>query len=158
LVGARGAIELCLFVLLQLSRLRPRVCTRFYRLRCPKHIALEKKWCVGPKKSKLLPILLEWSRSSLQPSCALLLSSASSSSLLPVMKSLNRMIAILEVEAGMVESHVNKLGQMANVIKDEEHRRELLRLADEEETRAQNIRHQICLLQVHLVDDSPKVA
>ena len=74
------------------------------------------------------------------------------------MKSLNQMIAILEVEAGMIESHVEKLAKMVTGSRDEEHRRELLRLAEEEGTRAQMLRHQVCLLQDHLNADSSHVA
>jgi hypothetical protein len=75
-----------------------------------------------------------------------------------VVKALNQMVAILEVEAGMIESHVNKLAKMATLIQNEEHRRELLQLAEEEGTRAQKIRHQVLLLRDHLVEDSPLVA
>jgi hypothetical protein len=74
------------------------------------------------------------------------------------MKSLEKMIAILEVEAKMIELHVNKLAKMATLTGDEEHRRELLELAAEEGTRAQKIRHQVCLLRDHSDQDRPEVA
>jgi hypothetical protein len=86
---------------------------------------------------------------------ALLFWSACNSNLIFVMKSLNQLIAILEVEAAMIESHVGKLATMATVTGDEEHRLELLRLADEEATEAQQIRHQVCLLRDHLDEGSP---
>jgi hypothetical protein len=63
------------------------------------------------------------------------------------MKSLSQLIATLEVEAGMIESHVSKLATMATVIRDEEQRLELLRLAQEEAREAQEIRNQVCLLR-----------
>ena len=74
------------------------------------------------------------------------------------MKSLNKTIAILEVEAKMIELHVNKLAKVANETPDEEHRRELLELAAEEGKRAQKIRHQVCLLRDHSDQDRPQVA
>jgi predicted outer membrane protein len=71
------------------------------------------------------------------------------------MKSLNQIIAVLEVEAGMIESHVKKLAKLSTGIRDEEHRRELQQLAEEEETRAQKIRHHVLLLRDHLDERHP---
>ena len=63
---------------------------------------------------------------------------------------LERVIAALEVEAAMIESHAQRLLVMVPSLAGDEQRREMLQLAKEETERAEAIKRQICLLQDHL--------
>ncbi len=74
------------------------------------------------------------------------------------MQSLEHVIAILKVEASMIESHADKLVRMASVVTDLEQQHQLLQLAEEEKARAETIRHQIRLLQDHLGEEDSDVA
>jgi hypothetical protein len=71
---------------------------------------------------------------------------------------IERMIATLEVEAKMIESHSERLVSRASELTDLELHRELLELADEESIQAGMIRHQIRLLQDHLAEEQSDVA
>jgi len=63
---------------------------------------------------------------------------------------LERVIAALEVEAAMIESHVQRLLEMVPSLAGNEQRHEMLELAQEEAERAEAIKRQIRLLQDHL--------
>ena len=63
---------------------------------------------------------------------------------------LERVIATLEVEAAMIESHAQRLLEMVPSLAGNEQRHEMLELAQEETERAEAIRRQILLLQDHL--------
>ncbi len=63
---------------------------------------------------------------------------------------LERVIAALEVEATMIESHANKLSKIAPHLADPEQHREIMVLAKEEADRAEAIRRQIRLLRDHV--------
>ena len=63
---------------------------------------------------------------------------------------LERVIATLEVEAAMIESHAQRLLEMVPSLAGNEQRHEMLELAKEETERAEAIRRQILLLQDHL--------
>ncbi len=63
---------------------------------------------------------------------------------------LERVIAALEVEAAMMESHAQRLLEMVPSLASDEQRHEMLRLAKEETDRAEAIKRQIRLLQDHL--------
>lgn len=69
------------------------------------------------------------------------------------MEKLERMLAALEVEAAMAESHGEKLLFTASSVEDPERQRELLQLAAEEKRSAEVIRLQIRLLRDHLGED-----
>jgi hypothetical protein len=74
------------------------------------------------------------------------------------MQPVQRMIATLEIEASMIESHAEKLVSVASVTTDDEQKRELLQLSNEETLRADTIRRQIRLLQDHLGGADSRVA
>ena len=63
---------------------------------------------------------------------------------------LERVIAALEVEAAMIESHAQRLLAMVPSLAGDEQRQEMLQLAKEETDRAAAIKRQIRLLQDHL--------
>ena len=63
---------------------------------------------------------------------------------------LERVIATLEVEAAMMESHAKKLSNIAPHLADPEQHREMMALAREEADRAEAIRRQIRLLRDHV--------
>ena len=63
---------------------------------------------------------------------------------------LERVIATLEVEAAMIESHAQRLLEMVPSLAGNEQRHEMLELAQEETERAEAIKRQIRLLQDHL--------
>ena len=63
---------------------------------------------------------------------------------------IERVIAALEVEAAMMESHAQRLLEMVPSLAGDEQRHEMLRLAKEETDRAEAIKRQIRLLQDHL--------
>jgi hypothetical protein len=63
---------------------------------------------------------------------------------------LERVIAALEVEAAMIESHAKRLSNIAPHLADPEQHREIVALAQEEADRAEAIRRQIRLLQDHV--------
>ena len=63
---------------------------------------------------------------------------------------LERVIATLEVEAAMIESHAERLLEMVPSLAGDEQRHEMLQLAQEETERAEAIKRQIRLLQDHL--------
>ncbi len=63
---------------------------------------------------------------------------------------LERVIATLEVEAAMIESHARRLLEMVPSLAVDEQRHEMLHLAQEETERAEAIKRQIRLLQDHL--------
>ena len=58
------------------------------------------------------------------------------------MRTLKQVIVTLEIEAGMIESHAEKLVRTASALTDEERKREILQLAEEETARAETIRRQ----------------
>jgi hypothetical protein len=62
----------------------------------------------------------------------------------------DRAIAVLEVEAKMLEAHAEKLSIMARQLADPEHEREIIKLSHEETAEAEGIRRQIRLLKDHL--------
>jgi hypothetical protein len=62
---------------------------------------------------------------------------------------LRRVIAVLEVEAAMIESHAQRLLEMVPSLAGDEQRHEMLQLAKEETDTAEAIRRQIRLLQDH---------
>ena len=68
------------------------------------------------------------------------------------MEALVRMIATLQVEADMIESHAHKLINTASELTDSEEQHNLLLLADEEGERAANIRQQIEALNLRLCE------
>ena len=74
------------------------------------------------------------------------------------MNSLARMIATLQIEASMIESHATKLLSLAGGSPDQHSRSELLGLAEEESAKAEMIRHQARLLQGHLDEDTSLAA
>ena len=59
-------------------------------------------------------------------------------------------IAVLEVEAKMLEVHAEKLSIMARQLADPEHQREIMKLSHEETENAEGIRRQIRLLRDNL--------
>ncbi len=59
-------------------------------------------------------------------------------------------IAVLEVEAKMLEAHAEKLSIMASQLADPEQQREILNLSHEETENAAGIRRQIRLLKDNL--------
>jgi hypothetical protein len=59
-------------------------------------------------------------------------------------------IAVLKVEAKMLEAHAEKLSIMARHLADPEHQREIIKLSHEETEKAEGIRRQIHLLKDHL--------
>lgn len=61
-----------------------------------------------------------------------------------------RVIAALEGEAAMMESHANRLFAMVTHLRDADKQREMTALSKEEADRAETIRRQIRLLQDHL--------
>ncbi len=63
---------------------------------------------------------------------------------------LKRVIAALEVEAAMIESHAQRLLEMVPSLAGDEQRHEVLQLAKEETDTAEAIKRQIRLLQDHL--------
>ena len=63
---------------------------------------------------------------------------------------LERVIAALEVEAAMIESHAQRLLEMVPSLAGDEQRHEMRQLAKEETDRAEAIKRQIRLLQDHL--------
>ena len=63
---------------------------------------------------------------------------------------LERVIAALEVEAAMIESHAKRLSNFAPHLADPEQHREIIGLAKEEADRAEAIRRQIRLLRDHV--------
>ena len=63
---------------------------------------------------------------------------------------LERVIAALEVEAAMMESHAQRLLEMVPSLAGDEQRHEMMWLAKEESDRADAIKRQIRLLQDHL--------
>ncbi len=63
---------------------------------------------------------------------------------------LKRVIAALEVEAAMIESHAQRLLEMVPSLAGAEQRHEVLQLAKEESDTAEVIKRQIRLLQGHL--------
>ncbi|MGA8437216.1 MAG: hypothetical protein WB714_03220 [Candidatus Sulfotelmatobacter sp.] len=63
---------------------------------------------------------------------------------------LDRNIAVLEVEAKMLESHAEKLSIMARQLAEPDHQREIIKLSHEETEKAEGIRRQIRLLKDHL--------
>jgi hypothetical protein len=63
---------------------------------------------------------------------------------------LERVIAALEVEAAMIESHAQRLLETVPSLAGDEQRRELRQLAKEETERAEAIKRQIRLLQDRL--------
>ena len=63
---------------------------------------------------------------------------------------LERVIAALEVEAAMMESHAQRVLEMVPSVAGGEQRHEMLQLAKEETDRAEAIKRQIRLLQDHL--------
>ena len=63
---------------------------------------------------------------------------------------LERVIATLEVEAAMIESHAQRLLEMVPSLAVDEQQHEMLQLAQEETERAEAIKRQIRLLQDHL--------
>ncbi|HEY6770544.1 MAG TPA: hypothetical protein VI386_37850 [Candidatus Sulfotelmatobacter sp.] len=63
---------------------------------------------------------------------------------------LERVIAALEVEAAMIESHAQRLLKMVPSLAGNEQRHEMLQLAKEETERAEAIKRQIRVLQDHL--------
>jgi hypothetical protein len=60
---------------------------------------------------------------------------------------LDRAIAVLEVEAKMLEAHAEKLSIMALQLADPEQQREIMKLSHEEMENAGGIRRQIRLLK-----------
>jgi hypothetical protein len=62
----------------------------------------------------------------------------------------DRAIAVLEVEAKMLEAHAGKLSTMARQLAHPEHQREIIKLSHEETAEAEGIRRQIRLLKDHL--------
>ena len=65
-------------------------------------------------------------------------------------RKLDRTIAVLEVEAKMLEAHAEKLSIMARQLADPEHQREIIKLSHTETEKAEDIRRQIRLLKDHL--------
>jgi len=63
---------------------------------------------------------------------------------------LKRVIAALEVEVAMIESHAQRLLEMVPSLAGDEQRHEVLQLAKEETDTAEAIKRQIRLLQDHL--------
>ena len=63
---------------------------------------------------------------------------------------LKRVIAALEVEVAMIESHAQRLLEMVPSLAGDEQRHEVLQLAKEETDTAEAIKRQIRLLQGHL--------
>ena len=63
---------------------------------------------------------------------------------------IEREIAALEVEAAMIESHAQRLLEMAPSLAGDEQRHKMVQLAKEETERAEAIKRQIRLLQDHL--------
>jgi hypothetical protein len=61
---------------------------------------------------------------------------------------LERTIAVLEVEAEMLEAHAEKLSIMARQLADPEHQREIMKLSHEETENAEDIRRQIRQLRL----------
>ena len=64
-------------------------------------------------------------------------------------RKLDRTIAVLEVEAKMLEAHAEKLSIMARQLADPEHQREIIKLSHAETEGAESIRRQIRLLKDH---------
>ena len=62
----------------------------------------------------------------------------------------DRAIAVLAVEAKMLEAHAERLSIMARQMADPEHQREIIKLSHEETEKAEGIRRQIRLLKDHL--------
>ena len=58
-----------------------------------------------------------------------------------------RKIAMPKAEAAMAETHANRLARMAPHLMNAEHKRELLRLSEEEAEKAEALRRQITLLR-----------
>jgi hypothetical protein len=56
---------------------------------------------------------------------------------------LDRTVAVLEVEAKMLEAHAEKLSIMARQLADPEHQREIMNLSHEEAENAEGIWRQI---------------
>jgi hypothetical protein len=71
------------------------------------------------------------------------------------MTSLRREIAVLQVEADMIESHVHKLVETASQLTDSDDQHNLLLLADEETDEATTIRIQIQLLKERMRTQLP---
>ena len=63
---------------------------------------------------------------------------------------LTRVIAALEVEAAMIESHAQRLLELVPSLAGDEQRHEMLQLAKEETDTAEAIKRQIRLLQDHV--------
>ena len=63
---------------------------------------------------------------------------------------LKRVVAALEVEAAMIESHAQRLLEMVPSLAGDEQRHEILQLAKEETDTAEAIKRQIRLLQDRL--------
>jgi len=63
---------------------------------------------------------------------------------------LDRAIAVLKVEAKMLEAHAEKLSIMARQLADPEHQREIIKLAHAQTEKAEGIRRQVRLLKDHL--------
>jgi hypothetical protein len=59
----------------------------------------------------------------------------------------DRAIAVLEVEAKMLEAHAEKLSIMARQLADPEHHQEIIKLSHEETEKAEGIRRQIRLMK-----------
>ena len=59
-------------------------------------------------------------------------------------------IAVLEVEAKMLEAHAEKLSIMARHLADPEHRQEIIKLSHEESEKAEGIRREVRLMKDHL--------
>jgi len=74
------------------------------------------------------------------------------------MKTTERIIAILNAEVGMIESHAYKLVEAAFAVMDEREQQALLQLADEETARAKSIRQHIVRLRNHLEGQSSQAA
>jgi hypothetical protein len=66
-------------------------------------------------------------------------------------ENLERVIAALEVEAAMIESHAQRLLEMVPCLAGDEQRLEMRQLAKEETDRAEAIKRQIRVLQDHLL-------
>ena len=62
----------------------------------------------------------------------------------------DRAVAVLEVEAKMLEAHAEKLSIMARQLADPEHQQKIIKLSHEETEKAEGIRRQIRLLKGHL--------
>ena len=70
--------------------------------------------------------------------------------LTPMRENLAGVIAALEVEPTMIESHARRLLEMVPSMAGDEQRHEMLQLAKDETDRAEAIKRQIRLLQDHL--------